>query len=93
MFFKQLLKKNFSHKKSGFDSIYPVKSAKFAFYVQFKKHNFGEKHFLEKPALNVKFFQKSMILNDKVFVKSMILNENFFGLSFFKTKFLQRVRF
>ena len=37
IFKKQILKKFLHTKKSRFDSIYPVKSANFAFYVQFWK--------------------------------------------------------
>ena len=36
-FFKADFEKNFAHKKSRFDSIYPVKCTNFAFYVQLRK--------------------------------------------------------
>ena len=34
-FKKQIFGKNVAHQKSRFDSVYPVKCASFAFYVQF----------------------------------------------------------
>ena len=79
IFKKQTLKKNFAHKKSCFDSIYPVESAKIAFYVQFQKARFCR--------------MKSMNLKEKNFVKSTILKNDFFVLSVFESRFLQRVRF
>ena len=43
VFLKADFEKNFAHKKSHFHSIYPVKCANFAFYVQFEKRDFEEK--------------------------------------------------
>ena len=41
--FESRFLKSFAQKKSHFHSIYPVKCANFAFYVQFEKRNFEEK--------------------------------------------------
>ena len=58
-----MLKKNFAHKKSRFDSFYPKKCENFAFYVHFDGARLWGKKILKSMILNVTFFLESMILN------------------------------
>ena len=68
-FKQEILEKNVAHKKSRFDSIYPVNCACFAYYVQFYKARFWREKFSKKHDFECKIISKKQDFEWKSFCK------------------------
>ena len=77
-FKKRILKKNVTHKKTRFGSVYLVNAQILRITCNSKKQDFKGKIFSKKHDFQCGIFLKSMILNENVFVKSKILKEKVF---------------